>query len=306
MSTTFIDTRGAARTRPSLSDVLKYLRLPPEEWGVRRRRLVALLIATVVFALGARGWIAADLSGVDASRAAFDSATQRFADARLSLTQLPALRRDAAITPAARSSAAWNSADDVRVVSGLAAQTGVVLLNVEPGPASGTGAQSVRPMHLTAQTDFVHLMAFLRGLSELPVLIVPDDVTVKRSGGTLAVSAALSVFSGLRPAVTSDPQNTLAEDNLDMDEDEDVVFYDPFATPPVLAGANQIDAALLRLVGLLHDRSHSLALLETPDGPATVVAGEQLGAERITRLDALGITLANRVATRTLALAEAS
>jgi hypothetical protein len=47
-------------------------------------------------------------------------------------------------------------------------------------------------------------------------------------------------------------------------------------------------------------------LLDTPDGATTVAAGAQLGAERVTQLDELGITLANGVATRTLTLSEAS
>ena len=49
-----------------------------------------------------------------------------------------------------------------------------------------------------------------------------------------------------------------------------------------------------------------LALLDTPDGATTVESGQRLGAERVTKLDALGITLAKGGATRTLALAEAS
>jgi hypothetical protein len=47
-------------------------------------------------------------------------------------------------------------------------------------------------------------------------------------------------------------------------------------------------------------------LLDTPDGATTVVSGQQLGTERVTRLDALSITLVNGGATRTLALPEAS
>ena len=68
----------------------------------------------------------------------------------------------------------------------------------------------------------------------------------------------------------------------------------------------QPDASQLRLVGLLHDRMRGLALLDTPDGATTVVSGQRLGAERVTRLDALSITLVNGGGTRTLALSEAS
>ncbi len=54
---------------------------------------------------------------------------------------------------------------------------------------------AVRSLHLTAQADFLHLMVFLRGLSDLPVLVVPEDVTVKRSAGALLIGATLHVFA---------------------------------------------------------------------------------------------------------------
>jgi Tfp pilus assembly protein PilO len=308
MSTTFIDMGGAAGARLSLSRWMKHVRLPVGAWSGRRRRVIALLIAALVFGLGAHGWVVADLSGLGASRTAFDAATRHLADARRALTQLPALRREAASTPAAHLPLPWTSADDVRVVSELAAQNDVTLLSVEPGAASGSGAENMRPVRVTAQTDFVHLMSFLRELSDLPVLIVPEDVTVKRHGVLLAVSATLRVFSALRPAASSVAADAFADDSLDSDADadEDIVFYDPFSLPQMLAGADLPDASQLRLAGLLHDRTHALALLETPDGAATVASGQQFGTERVTRVDALGITLANGGATRTLALAEAS
>lgn len=308
MSTIFADVvrGGATHTRTPRADWRKQLRVPIEVWSGRRRALVAAAIAMLVFATGAHSWVVADLGGVERSRSASGVAAQRLADAQRALAQLPALRRDAALIFATRGPAAWTSADDVRVVSGLAAQSGVALLSVEPGAASGAGAEHMRPMHLSAQTDFVHLMALLHGLSDLPVLIVPEDVTVRRTGGALSVQATLRVFSGLRPVPADASAGALAEDPSGMDDDEEVVFFDPFATPPMLAGVDAGDLTLLRLAGLLHDRSHGLALLDTPDGPATVVAGQTLGAGLVTRVDALGITVAGQGASRTLALAEAS
>jgi Tfp pilus assembly protein PilP len=76
--------------------------------------------------------------------------------------------------------------------------------------------------------------------------------------------------------------------------------------PQVRAAGELPDISQMRLVGVLRDRTHGLALLDTPDGATTVASGQQLGAERVTRLDALGITLARGDTTRTLALAEAS
>ena len=207
--------------------------------------------------------------------------------------------------PDARSLAPWTSADDVRIVSELAAQNSVTLLTLEPGAASGAGAESMRPLQITAHTDFVHLMAFLRGLSDLPVLIVPVDVTVKREAASLAVSATLRVFSALRPTLSSASADAFADASLDSEDEEDVVFFDPFALPQMFAYGDLPDVSQLRLVGILRDRARGLALLDTPDGATTVMSGQQIGAERVTKLDALGITLAKGDETRTLSLMEA-
>lgn len=303
MSTTFVGFGGAASARPALSQWMTRVRVPLAAWSRRRRWAVALLIAAVVFGLGTHGWVVADLGGVEASRAALEAATRHLTDAHRALTQLPALRRDVAAMPGAQLPAPWTSADDVRIVSELAAQNSVSLLSVEPGAASGSGAESMRPVQLTAHTDFVHLMAFLRGLSDLPVLIVPVDVTVKRDADSLAVKATLHVFSALRPLPSTANADAFADESLDSDDEENIVFFDPFSLPQMLASGEQPpDASQLRLVGLLHDRTRGLALLDTPDGATTVVSGQQLGTERVTRLDALSITLANGGVTRTLAL----
>ncbi|MGY6130339.1 hypothetical protein ACW9YV_34305 (plasmid) [Paraburkholderia strydomiana] len=314
MSTTFAGFSGVPRPRVSLSHALKRLRAPLHTWSPRRRWAIALLIALVVFSLGAHGWIVADLGRLAASRAALLASAEHLADARRALAQLPSLRREAAAsdaTPAAivtasRASKQWTSADDVRVVSELAAQNGVALLAVEPGAASGTGAQSERPLQLAARTDFIHLMSFMRGLVELPVLMVPVDVVIKRDGSALSVSAALRVYSGLRPAPASLTTQELADASLDSDDEEDVVFFDPFSPAQMQATIDLPGQPQLRLVGLLHDRARGLALFDTPDGATTVASGQQIGDERVTRFDTFGITLAKGAATRTLELAEAS
>jgi hypothetical protein len=253
----------------------------------------------------------ADLGRLEASRAALQASAQHLADAKRALAQLPLLRREAkaATTVAAAASrfpAQWTSADDVRVVSELAAQNGVMLLAVEPGAASGSGAQSERPLQLAAHTDFIHLMSFLRGLTELPVLMVPVDVTIKRDGASLSVHAMLRVYSGLRPAPASRSVQELADASLDSDDEEDVVFFDPFSPAQMQAAIDSPGLAQLRLVGLLHDRARGLALVDTPDGAAILASGQQIGGERFTRFDTSGITLARGDATRTLLLAEAS
>jgi hypothetical protein len=95
--------------------------------------------------------------------------------------------------------------------------------------------------------------------------------------------------------------------SLELDDDEDVVFFDPFAQPQLHAAGEPPDVSPLRLAGLLRDRTRALALLEMPEGSATVEKGQQFGAERVAKLDALGVTLVdNGGVTRTLALTEAS
>ncbi|MGF6774535.1 hypothetical protein P3T18_007050 [Paraburkholderia sp. GAS199] len=305
MSTTFLDMGGTSRAQFSLVSLMKWARVPLAAWSGRRRFAVASLIAVLAFGLGARGWIVADFGGLDASRTALGVANQHLADARQALTQLPDLRRRSQAVPTLHLPASWTSADDLRLVSELAAQNGVALLSVEPGVASGAGADAARPIQLAARTDFVHLMSFLRGLSDLPVLVVPGDVTVKRADGLLVISATLSVYSGLNPAPLADDAQVSPDDSVDAD-DEEVVFYDPFSLVQMQASNAFNDTDPLRLAGLLRDRTRALALLETPDGTRTASAGQQVGGEHITRFDASGITLANGDATRTLSLAEAS
>jgi hypothetical protein len=306
MSTIFLESGGAASGAFSVAHLLAQARLPLEAWSRRRRCIAIVLIAALVFGLGGYGWIIADFSGVEASRAALAASTQRLADASRSLAQLPGLRHAARAWVAASSPASWSSADDVRVVSELAAQNRVTLLGVEPGTASSV-AGGGRLLQITAHTDFVHLMAFLHGLSDLPVLMVPLDVTVKQDAATLSVSATLSVFSELRPVQSTTPADTFDDASLDPDDDEDVVFFDPFSHPQMQATDDEAaDDASLRLVGVLRDLTRALALVDTPDGATTVSSGQQLGAERVTKIDGQGVTLATGGTTRMLTLTEAS
>ena len=306
MSTTFFEPRGTTHVPAGLSRWIKRARMPLEAWSRRRRGFVAATIAALVFGLGAYGWSAADLARLEASRTALALSSQRLADARLALAQLPSLRRAAKASPAMTSTTgSWNSADDVRIVSELATLSDVALLSVEPGAASGEGVERMRALQLTARTDFVHLMTFFHGLAQLPVLIVPIDVSVKQEGKGLELAATLQMYDALRPASGINPASAGMDPDAN-DDDEEVVFFNPFAKPQLSASGEPGDPAQLRLVGLLRDSTRGLALLDTPDGSTTVAAGQQLGVEWVTQLDALGITLANGAAKRTLTLTEAS
>jgi hypothetical protein len=305
MSTLLAQHAAAAGETALLSSWLNRLRLPLTAWSGRRRLLVGVLIGIAVFCAGANAWISADLAGVQAGRAALSEARNRLARAQRSLGELPELRRNVAAMPLGPAPEPWTPADDVRLISLLAARSGVTLLTLAPGAghdAGSAGLDTMRSMHLTAQADFLHLMVFLRGLSDLPLLVVPEDVTVKRGTGVLLISANLHLFHALSPAPVR--QELFIDEDLEAD-DEDVVFYDPFSVQPQADG-DAAQAGLLRLVGLLRDRTRGLALLETADGAATVERGQRVGDDRVTGMDALSITLTNRVGSRTLALTEAS
>lgn len=302
MSSLFADRATGMSRSAQASNWMSQLRLPLEAWSTRRRHVAALLIAVAVFVAGANAWTSVDLTGVQASRAALAEAQRRVIQAKRTLDHLPEQRRNAAVSSLGKSPEPSTPADDVRVISLLAARCGVTLLTLAPAAGNGASPDAVRPLQLTAQTDFLHLMMFLRGLSDLPVLVVPEDLTVKRSAGTLFISATLHVFNALSPAPAK-PQ-ILADDDIEAD-DEEVVFYDPFSHPSQADG-DVTQAGLLRLAGLLRDRTRGLALLETSDGATTVEQGQLVGGDRVTGMDALSITLTNRIGTRTLALTEAS
>jgi hypothetical protein len=174
MSTLFAPRAGTVHQTAHALHWLSRMRSPLEAWSGRSRLLVGLLIGAVVFAVGANGWISADLAGVQASRVALSDAEHRVAQAQQALAQLPALRRQAAATATAngQAPATWTPADDMRLMSLLALRSGVTLLTLAPGVGRNAGSDTVRSLHLTVQADFLHLMIFLRGLSDMPVLVV--------------------------------------------------------------------------------------------------------------------------------------
>jgi hypothetical protein len=286
---------GQSRAGASLADWLAHVRVPPEAWGGRRRLTVAAVIAAAVFGLGVQGWRAADLGGVEAGRAALDDAQRRVSDARASVSRLPAMRAAAALESRAERVHGWSSADSWRAISDLAAQSGLNLRTLEPAETRGEGIETVRPMRLTAQAHFAELLDFLQGLSNLPMLAVPADLEVKRDADALAIGMALNVFDAL-PSKAAQPSADSGDD-----DDSDMWFADPFA---VEHSATANDAGQLRLVGMLRQGKRGLALLETAQGVTAVAAGESVGDEKVTRIDARGVTLANRGGARLLTLAE--
>jgi hypothetical protein len=277
------------------------LRVPLEAWSVRRRWLVAWLIAVVAFVFGANAWTAVDMSGLQASREALSAAQRELSEAYGAVAQLPALRRAA---PIVHVPAGWSAADDVRVISQLAVRSDMSLLGIEPGAVTGSGLDSMRPLHITAQADFDHVVDFLEALQSLPVLVVPDELTLRRQGESLSVKATLRSFGAIHPVPRAMPQSVRNDPDA-FDPDDEIVFYDPFlpgSLAPLSAGAS----AAMRLVGLLDDRISGLALVETGEGAAMLEAGQQWGDERVTHVDARALTLAKHDGSvHSLTLAEA-
>jgi hypothetical protein len=275
----------------------QWVRLPPEAWSMRRRAATASLIAIAVFVTGANGWIAADTSGVRSRRVLLDEACRHLVEAKRAIAQLPALRRASNEHADARDTIKRTSADDLHVISQLATQYDIELLALEPQPVTGTGMNAIRPIHLSARASFAALLGFLRGLANLPMLVIPGDVSIKRDTGMLVIGATLDVFDALRPAATQTGEDT------DRQSDDDGFLYDPFSAFDQHAAS---DGALLHLVGLLRDNLHRIALLETPNGLAAVAQGDDLGEERVADIGAFGVTLSSPDGTHTPALAEVS
>ena len=70
-----------------------------------------------------------------------------------------------------------------------------------------------------------------------------------------------------------------------------------FATDPG-DGASTVDG--LRLVGLLQDRTHAVALIETPHGIDAVEQGGRVEGEQVARIAMNGVTLISGSTTRVL------
>ncbi|WP_321905539.1 hypothetical protein [Paraburkholderia tropica] len=286
---------------------------PLHTWTRRRRALVAATLAMLAALLSGIACFLTDAGGAQAARSALAQGEARLADARRTLARLPALRReaegwprDARLTGSAESEQANTSADDIRSVSRLAADAGLVLIALEPAAPGGTKAQAFRATKLAAQGGFAQLRAFLAGLAEWPELAVPADIVVRRNGSALAIAATLHVFGGL-PAVAIE-----AADGAEVAaiEERTDAARDPFASRFALAAGGgaasgvQGDGAL-RLVGTLSERGRVLALIETADGTLAVQPGASLAGARVTGIGPERVVLSVEGATQVLNWAEA-
>lgn len=287
MSTAAVHERGLASVQASRDGVLRGW-LPLHAWTVRRRLAVALAIAVVAGVWSCCACVVLDPVGLRAARAALADARRRRDDAQQALTRLPALRV-AAAGKASRASYAGNSADDIRRISQLAAQSGLVLHALEPAAPGGARAEAFRSIKLAAQGSFAQLRGLLGGFSREPALTVPGELAIRRMAVGLSISATLRVYDALPPVplVLAPPG-------------EAATGSDPFDRA-VTAGTGQDG---WRLAGILQDRQRTIALIETPEGVVTAQAGQAIGDARVVQVGPAGVLVIAGGASRALGWAE--
>jgi hypothetical protein len=263
--------------------------VPLHAWSARRRLAVALAIA-VLAALSASGaCIVGDPLGVRAARATLADAQKRRGQAQQALARLPALRA-AAMEAAPQLPHAGNSADDIRRISQLAAQSGLVLHALEPGALGGAKAEAFRSIKLAAQGSFVQLRALLEGFAREPALTVPSELAIRRTTVGLAITATLRVYDAL-------PVVPLAALSARSPHD---AASNPFARAAAVPGGQDG----WRLAGILQEGQHIVALVETPEGTVSAQAGQAIGDGRVVQVGAARVVVVAGGTTRTLGLAE--
>ncbi|MDR3095769.1 MAG: hypothetical protein LBV73_01690 [Paraburkholderia sp.] len=266
--------------------------LPLHAWSGRRRTAVAALLGVLAVGLAGGACTVLDVGGARAARAGLADSEARLAAARQTVARLPALQRDAQDPP--RLVREGSAATDIRSVSQLAAQAGLVLIALEPAASGGVRAQAFRTTKLVALGSFGQLVVFLEGLAALPELAVPAELSIRRSGGSLAVSAMLQVFDGLPAAAIARNDNGGG------------VLADPFAGgfPGVPGAAGMQGGAAMRLSGMLVERGRVVALVETAEGTMTVQAGATLAGAHVSSVDPARVVLSLDGATHALGWTE--
>ncbi|HKT96417.1 MAG TPA: hypothetical protein VJS30_07765 [Paraburkholderia sp.] len=266
--------------------------LPLRAWSGRRRAAFAAALGLLAAGLAGGACVMLDLGGGLAAQSALADAEARLAGARQTLERLPALQRDAQEWP--QRVRDGSAAGDIRSVSQLAAQAGLVLIALEPAASGGTRAQAYRATKLVALGSFGQLRAFLEGLAALPELAVPAELTVRRSGAGLAVSAMLQVFDGLPAAAFT------------RNDEEGGALADPFASQftGVEGAAGSERGAAMRLAGMLVERGRAVALVETAEGTVAVQTGATLAGAHVSSVDPARVVLSLDGATHTLSWAE--
>ncbi len=275
---------------------------PAQRRSVKRRLMVCTALAAVAFTLASFACRTFD-AGRATGAAAIDALERQLREGRARLARMPELREASlaqAGVPSNRS-----AGGELPALAELAAKTGVTLRLLEPasqaGPARDGGnraGRAGRALRIEGRLDFAGLYGFLQGLPALPVLAVPQTLSIKREAGALALAGTLSVFD-VSPARPRGQYARAASAGTGGGKRQ------PLADPFGVAQADSVSAlAGARLVGFVQDGRRSLALLQGASGTqaAVVGPGQSLGAERVVGIDSRGVTLASRQGARRISL----
>ena len=282
---------GFARQRTrGLPSVLQ----PIDEWSRLRTAFVALGLSVLVAVLGVRAWRMSDASRLDASRVAWAAAQAKVEEAGRISAQLPGLKARAASDRL--SPEHWSSADALRAVADLAAQSGLRDAAIEPAARKGGDAKTPQPLpervfRLRAEGSFAEIRRFLEALAGIPRLVVPDGVQIRWQAGALAIEATLRVFETLPaiPLAIAAPR-------------ANAFIVDPFGRADSAARTGD-----MLLVGTFVGIRRAMALLQTDGDVGGFAPGQKIGRERLGRVVPRAVELAGDDGfSRRLTLAEDS
>ncbi|WP_309810305.1 type 4a pilus biogenesis protein PilO [Caballeronia sp. LZ034LL] len=249
---------------------------PLDAWSHTRLAASALALTLLMGAAGAAAWRMSDPGGLELARAELTAAQTREHEVRRIRAELPGLKARA--LSARLQPEQWSTADALRAIVELAAQSGLRDVSIEPGARAGAGpeapsqVESGRALKLRAEGSFNEIHRFLEALAGLPRLVVPEGAQIRQpSGGladALAVEASLRVFEN-QPGIPL----TVAAPRASS------FVIDPFGSGDALAQGGDI-----LLVGTLVGTRRAMALLQSGNEVGGYAAGQKIGAERLARV----------------------
>ncbi len=258
-------------------------------WPLAGRRRLAGLAAMVLAGFG--GVYAAagrqDWSGADAARARHEVAAAEQARVERVLRNRPIEGEEAVAAASSMSGGAVVTGRDPAWQLAVAAHDhGLHLRRLAPAPAEGGGGKagevSAVQFDVAGDGRLASIAAWIRSLARLPIGVVPLRVDIRRRD----VGASFSVRVAVSPVPSVSQADREREDGAA-----------PAASDPLLAGAAEADfggheiAVPPRLAGIVGDARRGLALFDTGVGPWCATVGEQVGTERVERIDGGGVWL---------------
>lgn len=250
---------------------------PLDAWSRTRLAASAFALTLLMGASGTIAWRMSDPGGLELARAELTAAQTREHEVRRIRAELPVLKARALSTRLQPEQ--WSTADALRAIVELAAQSGLRDVSIEPGARAGAGPEapsqleSGRSLKLRAEGSFNEIHRFLEALAGLPRLVVPEGAQIRQHAGAgspdgLAVEASLRVFEnqpGIPLAVAAPRASSFV--------------IDPFGSGDALAQGGDI-----LLVGTLVGTRRAMALLQSGNEVGGYAPGQKIGAERLARV----------------------